>query len=273
MTENKQLAHVPVGETGVQFDSMDGMIRFAGAVCRAGLAPKGLDRPEQCFIALQMGMEIGLSPMQSLQNIAVINGKPSIYGDGALALAMGTGLVEDFQEKIEHEGDDRVAYCFVRRQGLESPVVSTFSVKDAKTAGLWGKTGPWKQYPNRMLQMRARSFALRNAFPDALHGLVLAEEAQDYNTSPRQAVATPVEPPKLELPKAEEKEVKTRGGVSLKSDTKEKKKEEKKKEVKPETVPAVDEDLKAWANADVTYNEKEDGPLDIDDVSEFFTEG
>jgi hypothetical protein len=55
-----------------------------------------------------------------------------------------------------------------------------FTVADAKKAGLWGKTGPWTQYPKRMLQMRARGFALRDAFPDVLKGLVTAEEAQDY---------------------------------------------------------------------------------------------
>jgi hypothetical protein len=58
--------------------------------------------------------------------------------------------------------------------------VGRFSVADAKRAGLWGKSGPWTQYPRRMLQLRARGFALRDAFPDVLKGLVTAEEAQDY---------------------------------------------------------------------------------------------
>ncbi len=56
------------------------------------------------------------------------------------------------------------------------------SKEDAKKAGLWGKAGPWSQYPKRMLQMRARSFALRDKFADALSGLIMAEEAQDYTT-------------------------------------------------------------------------------------------
>ena len=265
MSENNQLAHVPVGDKGVQFDSMDGMIRFAGAVIRSGLAPKGLDRPEQCFIALQMGMEIGMSPMQSLQNIAVINGRPSIYGDAALALAMGTGLVEDFQEKIEHEGDDRVAYCFVKRAGVETPIITTFSVADAKTAGLWGKGGPWKQYPNRMLQMRARGFALRDSFPDALQGLVTVEEAQDY--SPRAAEATPVEAPKIDLNK-----VKTRGGVDIPAPEPETKPKRKKKAKKADPEPVVSDEAEAvaWASEPVTFDEKTDGPIDIEDASDLF---
>jgi hypothetical protein len=60
--------------------------------------------------------------------------------------------------------------------------VVQFSVTDAKKAQLWGKGGPWSQYARRMLQMRARGFALRDAFPDVLRGLITAEEAQDYPT-------------------------------------------------------------------------------------------
>ena len=67
---------------------------------------------------------------------------------------------------------------------------------DAKRAGLAGKSGPWTQYPRRMLQMRARGFALRDAFPDLLRGLVTAEEAMDYPTPtpPREPVQVQVRP-------------------------------------------------------------------------------
>jgi hypothetical protein len=72
------------------------------------------------------------------------------------------------------------AVCQTSRKGKDANVVGRFSVADAKRAGLWGKSGPWTQYPRRMLQLRARGFALRDAFPDVLKGLVTAEEAQDY---------------------------------------------------------------------------------------------
>ena len=278
MTENNQLAHVPVGDKGVQFADMDGMIRFAGAVCRAGLAPRGLEKPEQVFIALQMGMEVGLSPMQSLQNIAVINGKPSIYGDGALALVYATGLVTDFEEKIEHEGDDRVAYCSVERAGVKTACVRSFSVADAKDAGLWGKTGPWKQYSERMLQMRARGFALRDSFPDALHGLITAEEAQDYPAQKaRQVAAEPVttEARVVEVEEPVEEEPKPKAKRKAKAKKAEPTTlEEKKAAVAEEIAGAASKDEEAeaiaWARAEVskpdaepilTYSEEEDGPL------------
>jgi hypothetical protein len=132
------------------------------------------------MIAIQMGADIGLTPMVALQNIAVINGRPSIWGDGALALVRGAGVVEKFKETIEGEGDKRAATCVLKRKGDSDETINTFSVADAKKAGLWGKEGPWSTYPDRMLKMRARSFTLRDAAPDILMGLVLTEEAMDY---------------------------------------------------------------------------------------------
>jgi hypothetical protein len=87
-----------------------------------------------------------------------------------------------------------VARCVVRRAyGDEiEETEATFSVDDAKRAKLWGKQGPWSQYPKRMLAMRARGFAIRDAFPDAMKGMITAEEAQDYPTkAPRDVTPKP----------------------------------------------------------------------------------
>jgi hypothetical protein len=69
------------------------------------------------------------------------------------------------------------ATCVVKRN--DETITQSFSRKDAEQAGLWSKPGPWITYPKRMLQMRARSWAIRDAFPDALHGIYVAEEAMD----------------------------------------------------------------------------------------------
>jgi hypothetical protein len=70
-----------------------------------------------------------------------------------------------------------------------------------------GAPGPWQQYPDRMLQARARSFALRDVFPDVLLGLSMsAEELGDIppeDVAPRAqnvVEAAPAEPPKTEPP-------------------------------------------------------------------------
>jgi hypothetical protein len=140
-------------------------------------AYKGI--PDAIMIAVMLGAELGLAPMQSLQNIAVISGKPSIYGDAMIALVRASGKARAIREWSEGEGDAMVCWCEATRKDDPNPVLSRFGVVDAKKAGLWGKSGPWQQYPARMLQMRARGFALRDAFADVLHGVISAEEAAD----------------------------------------------------------------------------------------------
>jgi hypothetical protein len=175
---------------GLALASFDDAFRFAQMVSKSEFAPKDFrGKPESCLLAIQHGSEIGLSPMQSLQNIACINGRPAIWGDAALAVAMASAVCESVTEAIEGDGEAMVATCTAKRRGYEKPTVVRFSVADAKKAGLWGKTGPWTQYSKRMLQLRARGFALRDAFPDVLKGLVTAEEAQDYPVA-----TTPPEP-------------------------------------------------------------------------------
>ena len=159
--------------------TMDEAYRMAKAICLAKLAPKGLDTPEACMVAIMHGMEIGLAPMTALQRLAVVNGRPTIWGDGAMSLVRASGLCEFVRETCLGQGDALTATCEAMRRGEPEPIVRTFSVADAKRAGLWGKSGPWQQYPNRMLQMRARAFALRDGFADVLGGLYLREEIEE----------------------------------------------------------------------------------------------
>ena len=156
-------------------------IKFSEMLSKSNMVPRAYQgKPEDILVCVQWGYEIGLAPMQALQNIAVINGKPSVYGDAAMALVLASPVCEGIEESIEDEGTPNpVAVCIARRKG-RNPVRSTFSVEDAKRAGLWGKQGPWTAYPKRMLAMRARGFAIRDCFADVLKGLITAEEAQDY---------------------------------------------------------------------------------------------
>jgi hypothetical protein len=158
---------------------MEEAYRLGKAICMAGMAPRDMDTAEKCMVSIMHGLEIGLPPMTALQRIAVVNGRPTLWGDGAMSLVRASGVCEYVTERIDGEGDSRIAICEAKRKGEKLPATRTFSVTDAKTARLWGKSGPWQQFPDRMLQMRARAFALRDLFADVLGGLYLREEIED----------------------------------------------------------------------------------------------
>jgi hypothetical protein len=168
------------GNQGVQLASIDEAFRFAKAVVASGFAPRGMEKPESVMIAIQLGMELGLTPMAALQNTAVINGRPAIYGDAALALVRASGqLVSYAEEEVGEAGKDSHGYkVTVQRKGFDA-ASETFTTGDAKGAKLWGKAGPWTDYPKRMLKFRARGFILRDQFGDILKGLRTVEEARD----------------------------------------------------------------------------------------------
>jgi hypothetical protein len=161
-------------------------MEFSKLISSSALVPQAYrGKPADILVAIQLGHSVGLPPIQSLQWIAVINGRPCLYGDAALAIVRRSRWCQDVVEQWDDE--TQTATCSAYRRGSK-PVHATFSLEDAKRAGLLQKKGPWSDYPRRMAQMRARGFALRDAFPDVLLGLSVAEEAMDI----------PAEAPELE---------------------------------------------------------------------------
>lgn len=158
--------------------NLEEAVRVANLLAHSLLIPKDMrEKPADVLAALMLGADVGLAPMQALQSIAVINGRPSMWGDGMLAVVMAHSAFEDIAETWE-EVDGGTAVCSVWRRGRRQPTVARFSHNDAQKAGLLSKD-TYRSYERRMLKMRARSWALRDAFPDALRGIVAAEEAQD----------------------------------------------------------------------------------------------
>lgn len=158
-------------------NSLQEAMQIADLLAGSDIVPKDYQRkPGNILVAMQWGAEIGLQPLQAMQNIAVINGRPSIWGDAMLALVRSSGLLDFIREEISEDG--LKATVTVKRKNEES-VASIFTMEDAKKAGLSGKQGPWTQYPKRMLKLRARSYALRDVFPDVLKGMAIAEEEKD----------------------------------------------------------------------------------------------
>jgi hypothetical protein len=178
MTEQAKAVVPFIEGKGLVPNDFDGMYRMASVMAASGLMPQGLDRPESAFIALQLGFELGMTPMQAAQNIAVINKRPVVWGDTMLALVQASGLLDDIDEREVGEGDNLRYECIVRRKGREKPIARSFSITRAKAAGLMSKDS-WRKYPERMCQMRARSWALRDGFPDVLKGIRSPADVDD----------------------------------------------------------------------------------------------
>ena len=153
--------------------------RFSKMISDSDFAPKDYKgKPGNVMIAVQMGYELGLQPLQALQNISVINNRAVVWGDLLIALVRSKSICKSVHEWMEGniKENTAVAHCEVTRENEK--VLRSFSIDQARRAGLTSKQGPWQQYPERMLAMRARGFALRDAFADVLKGIYVREEME-----------------------------------------------------------------------------------------------
>lgn len=154
--------------------SFDDQMRMAEVMAKSGLLPKALDTKEKVFIALQWGVELGLTPMAAATNIAVINGKPTLSADIMHAIVRNN---PEYAGAEWLKQDEQAAEVLVKRKNanMTETFRGYYDLEMAKKANLFGKEN-WRAYPARMLKHRALSFALRDAFPDVLAGLYSSDE-------------------------------------------------------------------------------------------------
>jgi hypothetical protein len=143
-----------------------------------------------------MGNQLGFGAGQSLKSICVINGTPTLWGDGLLALCLASPLCLDIQEdNTQTIESNQSASCTVIRRGHQ-PYTHTVTAKSAKDGGLWQRWTSRKLDPYRMLQLKARNFACRNKFADLLMGMQSSEDVEDYQHQRTQPA--PLQPPPID---------------------------------------------------------------------------
>ena len=191
-------------------ESIEAMMDYADVLLRSKLCPAhfydkvpGKNEPDYTkgnpaavVMVLQHGLEVGLSPMQSLQQVVPVKGLISIKGDGAKSLIFRSGVLESGSWKEEISGSiDEETYTVTisaKRKDNGLHISRSFSVDMAKRAGLWigkeklsgqdgwkWKMSSWYKYPARMIMYRAIGFISRDGFMDVLAGMYTTEEAQD----------------------------------------------------------------------------------------------
>lgn len=165
--------------------NMEEALALAEKLSKSDIVPKDFfNKPGNVLVAMLMGIELGLHPIQAVQSIAVINGRPSIWGDAGRALVEASG----FLEWIKEEDDGNAATCTMKRKGRD-PVTRTFSQADAERIKVWEKDRLialadrpiWRSYGKRMRQWRAFWWCARDVFADVLKGVQGREETGDYD--------------------------------------------------------------------------------------------
>jgi len=136
--------------------------------------------PADVLFVISVGESLGLSAATALMNIYNVNGMPTMKADLKLALA------KRHPEYAGCEIDANTERCIVKMKrrnenGTEESIISTFTIEDAKRAGLFPKKDNWRMYPQRMLKARAISYAVNDLFPDIVFGMLSSEEAQDID--------------------------------------------------------------------------------------------
>jgi len=155
-----------------------------------GMVPKP-GASEAVLLVVQAGKEVGMSILNAIQQIVPVNNTLTIKGDGAKALIMASKLCSKWKEEEVGTGDDWGIKITAQRKDTGEEKISTFTISDAKRAGLWitdeqaAKTeklkySPWYKYGKRMLRYRSLGFICRDLFPDVLQGIYVFEEVEDY---------------------------------------------------------------------------------------------
>lgn len=148
------------------------LFALAKVVVQSGLVKVATE--QAAMVVMQYGAEIGLKGLAAFNYIYIVGERPRLRPDGAKALALHSGALEDFREELIGEGETREAVVTVKRKGIATPIVRRFSVLDARKARLEKKDN-WQGYQDRMLLARARGFAFQDAFADLCGGLQIRE--------------------------------------------------------------------------------------------------
>lgn len=192
---------------------------------KSGYGENAVEEPPEATLArgtmiIMQGMEIGVPPMQSIQLLAMINGRITAHSEAVPGILLSKGFKIKESWSGEPMSDDWTCTVELTRPDGER-FSSSFSVRDAKQAKLWdqrakiqkkGRGGStyeadndsaWYRYPKRMLKARALGFVGKDGGADALRGIMVREEADDLARVEDMRDVTPTAQPasaKLAMP-------------------------------------------------------------------------
>lgn len=158
-------------------DGLDSKLRLCQLLIKGGMTPDHFRTPEAVLSVVLIGQELGFSPLQSLQNFAVIKGKVAPYAAALQAVAVSNGG----RFTVLEQTDTSITVKAERTSNKWADTV-TFTLADATKAGLTGNPS-WAKYPRQMMYARATTILARRGWPDAIGGLRTAEEVEEIEVS------------------------------------------------------------------------------------------
>ena len=190
------------GPRGTLFDNVNDALAYATACYRSGMLPEHIKSPQQAFVLMDNGAELGLRPWASWKALYITKqGRIATMSKGALAVVQACPNFEDYEERIELEGTEEMrAVAIAKRKGRKA-TIKTFSMADAAAAGLLSQKtnrrgekydGPWQSYLKDMMLARARDRALTIAFAAELAGIELETMAEDGDRMEARAAGAPM---------------------------------------------------------------------------------
>jgi hypothetical protein len=160
-----------VGQLMQHAQAMSAAYDLATKLSNTSLVPQMYQKkPDEATAAILYGAELGLNPIQSLQQIFVVQGKPAIYARTMVALVKTRGYtietIDTSDESVTVQGTDP-------RTGLSE--TSTWTYDRAKRAG-YTTNKKYDTDPQGMLYAKAATEVCRKLAPEVLLGIAYSRE-------------------------------------------------------------------------------------------------
>ena len=174
-------------------DSFNQLLRVANMLSQTSIIPQSYqNKPQDCFVAIEMANRMGVSPMVVMQNMYVVKGKPSWAGQACTMLINSCGKFKDVKHIYTGEKGKPNRGCYVTAtrisDGSQVDGVEV-TMQMAQSEG-WTSNSKWRNMPELMLAYRASAFFARVYCPEAMMGVQTAEEVYDADSTPTNAAAS-----------------------------------------------------------------------------------
>ena len=164
-------------------DTFQLAFQMAKGLSQSTLVPQQFqNNPANCLIALEQSNRLNISPMAVMQNLYIVQGKPSFSSSFIIGLINASGKYDmelQFDEE-EKDGKPYACTCWTEKDGRKVTGIK-ITMDMAEKEGWSKKNGSkWLTIPQVMLRYRAASFFARMNCPELSIGLYSKEELDDF---------------------------------------------------------------------------------------------